>query len=283
MLLQLQGHLVVAAFGYTGGGGVADSPESVAEGAKQACRCAQAVVLKLDKLVEAKKKKIAGGAEKRKAVELQVAVGVHTGTCCVGTVGHEKMLNLAVLGDAATLAWCMHAAAAAAGASIVVSADTHAQLTQAGFVTRPLARARVPRSWLPASGPSSVGGDTSPRVRRPSSGSMLTATEGPPSPSSGGGAAEPAAEMELAAVQLLPAKPPPTTEAVLASYAEALQQAEKGAWAAAASALKPALDAAPADGPSLALLAQCDAAERQQLSLVAAAAGRRLVLPPPFF
>ena len=62
-----------------------------------------------------------------------------------------------------------------------------------------------------------------------------------------------------------------------------LRQAEKGAWAAAASALKPALDAAPADGPSLTLLAQCDAAERQQLSLVAAAAGRRLVLPPPFF
>ena len=62
-----------------------------------------------------------------------------------------------------------------------------------------------------------------------------------------------------------------------------LKQAEKGAWAAAASALKPALDAAPADGPSIALLAQCDAAERQQLSLVAAAAGRRLVLPPPFF
>ena len=61
----------------------------------------------------------------------------------------------------------------------------------------------VPRSWLP-SGPSGVSGDTSPRVRRPSSGSLLTATEGPRSPSAVGGAVAPAAEMELAAVQLLP-------------------------------------------------------------------------------
>lgn len=105
MLLQLSGPLVVAAFGYAPeSGGASSAPESVAAAAAQACRCAQALVSKFDKLVEAKKKKIAGGAEKRKAVELQVAAGVHTGICCVGTVGHEKLLNLAVLGDAATLA-----------------------------------------------------------------------------------------------------------------------------------------------------------------------------------
>ena len=39
---------------------------------------------------EAKKKKIAGGADKRKAAELTVSVGVHTGICCVGSVGCEE-------------------------------------------------------------------------------------------------------------------------------------------------------------------------------------------------
>ena len=40
--------------------------------------------------VEGKKKKIAGGADKRKAAELTVSVGVHTGICCVGSVGCEE-------------------------------------------------------------------------------------------------------------------------------------------------------------------------------------------------
>ena len=59
------------------------------------------------------------------------------------------MLTLAVLGDAATLAWCMHAAAAAAGATIVISADTQSQLSQAGELTQPVVSSPTPSNPNP--------------------------------------------------------------------------------------------------------------------------------------
>ena len=257
MVLQLSGHTTVAAFGYQLAPTAAPIEAEVHAGA--ACRCARSVIAKVDKMVEAKKKKVAGGADKKKAVELAVAAGVHTGVTAVGTVGLEKLISLAVLGDTATLACCVHGAAAASGAPLVVSADTLALLQRgeqkADFAhARALPRARLPAAWVPSSGPS---GDVLAAVA-----SAAPASDG---------------EMELIAMQLLTEKAAAAAEAPLKAYAEGLEAAQAGTWAAAIAALKPH---AATDGPSAALLAQCEAAEAAKLDLAGSAGGRRLMLPP---
>lgn len=260
MVLQLSGHTAVAAFGYQLSPTAA--PTEAEAHASAACKCAQKLVEKVDKMVEAKKKKMAGGADKKKAVELSVAVGVHTGVTAVGTVGLEKLVNVAVLGDTATIACCVHGAASACGAPLVVSADTLALLQRgeqkADFANvRTLARARLPASWVPSSGPS---------------GDVLTVVASATPPSE--------VEMELVVMQLLTDKAAAAAEAPIKAYAEALEAAQAGSWAAAIEALKPH---AAADGPCAALLAQCEAAEAAKLDLAGSAVGRRLMLPPTLF
>ena len=139
MLVQLSaGTTLLAAFGYTeeaaaaaGGGarkshvGGDDDDAAARAHAAAACGCALKVAERVDRL----NKKQKGGAA---SAALELAAGVHTDVVGLGTVGFEKLLTLAVLGDGAARAAAVHAAAAREKVGVVCSAATLALLPPAG-------------------------------------------------------------------------------------------------------------------------------------------------------